>query len=1197
MRYATKLLLTALALPLALSTAEAQVSDPAPGACRLGTAQRDLDVNNVLARVFNTGSLFFGEGSQALYIVPRATATLPVPQSPIFASGIWIGGKVNGQARVAGSRYANFEFWPGPLDDATTRPVNPGDCAEYDRIWKVSREDIDNFAVTGVATPDLATWPADLGAPVIAAPNNGVDDDGDGLVDEGTDGVDNDGDGFVDERDEQERRIDGGYNLAAGDRPDIIGDQAVWWVMNDVGNTHQETNSAPLGVEVQVLAWAFNRSDVLGDATFYRYTVISHNASPITEAYLSVFSDPDLGDAADDYVGSDTTLSLGFVYNGRPVDNVYGTPPATGYDFFQGPIVDLDGDGVRDDTLGLTRYSYFQNVPDPSVSDPSTLDQYYNYMQGLWGDGTPMTAAGNGYQTNGEITKFAFPGDPVTAQDWSEVAEDNPPGDRRFVVTTGPFTLEPFVPQSIVFGIVHAQGGSYLNSISALRVADDIAQTAYDIDFELAQPAPNPPRCNPNANIPELRPGSGSCAEVVELNGKAAIVWGYPTFSPNYRGSYEVIDRLIAGRPGIQDETYNFEGFNIYRYPTSQFLNDQRELVATFDLVNDITTIIDTTRNAQGLEVPFIAASGTDSGLEYVYVLPDNLTNYTDYYYGLTTYSYNEESTPDVIESAPLTFTIRPADIAAGNGGQVPGADLGDVLTFEPTPETLSRVGISVEVVDPTAITGATYRVRYYSHTPSDTTLAPAVVYDVLRGNQVVFNGGEAYELTGEAPGIADANVVIDGLDFYALTAPGLPAGAPAGIVGAGDGIIEVSYAGDTDVCPGIEDSDDGCSQGLGGNTVWRPSVNSDGSYAIGSNVTYAEPGRPATLTTSSGIYRYIETAAPDDFEMRFTQEGGLGFYGLGGNTIASVPFEIWNIKDPENPDDDIRMIPALVNPTGCPENPNWVDTRSCDANIDPRTGQPSWDLVYWYMPDRPNGYELFEQAALGFGGPGAVYDRDNDGDTQIDISGLTGQPCMDRNSNTPQQGGYIDWCYREEVLTGYYAGGEAFLGSVYPIGRFNVIDVDEDGEPPPPGTTIRIQTVGLPQAGNEFILDTSPFAVVAGVDSTAQNAMERITAVPNPYIARSAYETGNLDRVMRFTNLPDRATIRIYTVAGTLIKELFHTGGRSTDWDLTTINNLPVASGMYLVHIEGRRADDSVIGETVLKVGVVNRQTQVDVF
>jgi hypothetical protein len=94
--------------------------------------------------------------------------------------------------------------------------------------------------------------------------------------------------------------------------------------------------------------------------------------------------------------------------------------------------------------------------------------------------------------------------------------------------------------------------------------------------------------------------------------------------------------------------------------------------------------------------------------------------------------------------------------------------------------------------------------------------------------------------------------------------------------------------------------------------------------------------------------------------------------------------------------------------------------------------------------------------------------------------------------------------------------------------------------------------------------------------------------------MASSSYESGNLSRVVRFTNLPpEAATIQIYTVSGALVKTLNKQGpSRSLDWDLTTQNNLGVASGMYLirVNVEG-------VGDRILKFGVINRKTQITLF
>lgn len=485
--------LAPLAGCLALLTTATAVSAQVipPGSCTLGIAQSTLGANRVAATVFNTGSLFYANDTVTnLYFVPRT----PVQKSPIYATGLWIGGKVGNQLRVAGGTYGaspagstvvalDFTFWPGPLG-ADGRPVNATNCSPFDRIYSVRQTDI-NIAVSGSGTvaADLTAWPVQYGAPYF---------------------IDNNGNG---RRDANEPRItrragDAGYgatgpglNLAARQLPDIVGDQGLFWIMNDVGNVHPAQATPALGAEVQVLAFAFDRPDALGDATFYRYTIINKGPTDITETYVSVFSDPDLGDAADDYVGSDVAAGLGYVYNADNADGngtllTYGAaPPAVGYDFFQGPIV-ADGPdaGTAPDTLGATAFSYFQNGGTGN-GDPRNGVELYNYQQGKWGDGSTMRAYGDGFQeTQGDVTKFAFPGDPVTSQPWSErkpggTLPANAPGDRRFALHTGPFTLARNEPQDIIFGIVYARGATNIASITALRAADALAQREFNVAF------------------------------------------------------------------------------------------------------------------------------------------------------------------------------------------------------------------------------------------------------------------------------------------------------------------------------------------------------------------------------------------------------------------------------------------------------------------------------------------------------------------------------------------------------------------------------------------------------------------------------------------------------------------------------------------------------------------------------------------
>ena len=82
---------------------------------------------------------------------------------------------------------------------------------------------------------------------------------------------------------------------------------------------------------------------------------------------------------------------------------------------------------------------------------------------------------------------------------------------------------------------------------------------------------------------------------------------------------------------------------------------------------------------------------------------------------------------------------------------------------------------------------------------------------------------------------------------------------------------------------------------------------------------------------------------------------------------------------------------------------------------------------------------------------------------------------------------------------------------------------------------------------------------------------------VPNPYVGAASFEpglfatSGRGDRRMEFRGLPQSCTIRIYTVRGDLVRTLTHDG--STDgyvaWDLRTKDNLDVAPGLYVYHVD----------------------------
>jgi len=94
-----------------------------------------------------------------------------------------------------------------------------------------------------------------------------------------------------------------------------------------------------------------------------------------------------------------------------------------------------------------------------------------------------------------------------------------------------------------------------------------------------------------------------------------------------------------------------------------------------------------------------------------------------------------------------------------------------------------------------------------------------------------------------------------------------------------------------------------------------------------------------------------------------------------------------------------------------------------------------------------------------------------------------------------------------------------------------------------------------------------------------ATNHLSDIFVVPNPYLAVSTLERrmisedyGRGDRRIDFVNLPTECTIKIFTVAGRLVREIHHSStvdkGRAI-WDLRTKDGLEVSQGYYFYHVE----------------------------
>jgi hypothetical protein len=120
----------------------------------------------------------------------------------------------------------------------------------------------------------------------------------------------------------------------------------------------------------------------------------------------------------------------------------------------------------------------------------------------------------------------------------------------------------------------------------------------------------------------------------------------------------------------------------------------------------------------------------------------------------------------------------------------------------------------------------------------------------------------------------------------------------------------------------------------------------------------------------------------------------------------------------------------------------------------------------------------------------------------------------------------------------------------------------------------------------------TAP-ATQSGLEVEKASA-EKVGVFPNPYYAFNAAETNRFFRFVTFNNLPRKATFRIFNLAGQLVRTLQKDDdSQFFRWDLTNHAQFPVASGIYIVHI-----DMPDIGVTkVLKLAIIQEQEVLDSY
>ncbi|MFA8451851.1 MAG: hypothetical protein ACEPOW_14245 [Bacteroidales bacterium] len=1037
-------------------------------------AKTSANPGNYKININNISTIFHSDGrsdidGEASFIFPKGSN-----KACVYESGfLWIG-KINGKIMMNGSTFPSG-LVPGKIGE------NPESARMY-RVrpdWEKGNIDSELGDKEGTEQEirarykeDWDNWPVADGAPYDDVNKNGV----------------------YDEEDIP------GYPGA---------DQTIYFIANatDADKAQAFYGSPPMDVELHVTVWGYKSTGPLGNMIFRRYELINKGTDDIEECYVSMWSDPDVGNAGDDFVGCDTTLSLGFAYNAVGNDATYeNIPPATGFDFFQGPMVageptdTAKSGGIKHPgmkNLGLTAFYYFVNENNTPYSDPD-LDNYNTgtlYWWNLVRGRVPQTGAFFPVpeSAGGGFTKYPLSGDPVTGTGYLDgtIKEAK---DRRYGQASGPFLLKAGDKQEIVVAQIAAGAKAGIDNIQAVQLLksyDQVAQLVYDNDFQVAK-APTAPS-----------------VAYSEFDEKLVLNWGK--------------DRdLVAKIESHNQQEYAFQGYNVYQLPSLSATKDEGKLIATWDKIDGIKIILDKEFNPDaGMDLDVAVQKGNDNGvqthmvIEKDYLTNQKLNNGSKYYFAVSAYAYNPNdwAIPKTLESPLIKVTVVPQTSKLGvRYNAVTGEKLNVTKSAG-----LSDGSVDVTVIEPENTNGHEYEVNFTED--SEKNISWNVVDKTL--NQVVHTGTNQ---TGN-----NEYAVVDGL----LVVVKGPADKGVRDWEQSAGERKFTWAGGAD---GLH------FEGFSGAIGWDSPNHrwGGGSMVITAGkikhvllkfaaVNFTEDFNPTFDPNDPNVsygYRYLRGAgAPADpkFAPYITNpsSGSYGFQEFAKN----VPLSAWDIDDPENPR---RLVVG------------FLENNASGGLVDGK---------YW---------------------PGYYNDHDN-----TDGAG-------------PREWLWIFDADYSETANAEYQGNA--IDDPYPIMYWLTV-----------GRRNRDVWVGDEEfkiLANKINTIEDKFTFTAPAPSfdteLAKEDAKEVNVFPNPYYGANPQEVNKYQRFVTFSHLPNKATIRIFNLAGQSVRTMHkNDNSQFMKWNLKNNDDLPVGSGVYVVYVDMPDVGTSKI----LKVAIIQEQQILDRF
>jgi len=507
--------------------------------------------------------------------------------------------------------------------------------------------------------------------------------------------------------------------------PKIEGDQALWCVYRDLDPKVVTSDAAryfegpAMHAEVQQYVFGFNSSsDVLGNIFFMDFKIINRSSAVWDSTFVAFWDDIDDGNGGTDLMGSYPFLNL--AYNYKPTNNdggqpfAYGVdPPAVGASFFQGPFVKGGGPTGGDTTLGVSSMVRFINGV-TGEGDPTNVQQV---AYALRGDGQ----TGGAYTGLDPTGHFEFTGDPETGTG----TLDTYVNDKRFLIVTGSnegypkgtpnshginYKMNPGDTAEVVVALLVARGSNNLNSVTKLKKVALSAQAVFGANFQLPK-APPPP-----------------LVTATQLPNQIILNWDNARTSQIENYTTADFATAKAEQHPFSPDYYGFINYNVYQYSSSSAVaggSGTKVKIATFTVPGQPTTLVDTLQNSDGFAIPYKIYPGYVNypNIERTFSIKrDYLSTSADttlkngkiYYFGVTASAYNPKAWFVATSQTVLESSISQLVVAIPQSplpGTVLSNNTGDLVSNFPRYK-LGDQNVAVSVVDPTLLTGHSYRIK-----------------------------------------------------------------------------------------------------------------------------------------------------------------------------------------------------------------------------------------------------------------------------------------------------------------------------------------------------------------------------------------------------------------------------------------------------------------------------------------------------